>query len=91
MKSDKLLISAINFLSPLVLLCAFFVLADYVNNGFFAVFYSAILVLSSFAIYSLRFFELKLPSLTFVNSLSKIGAFIAMIYLIAILLLLVGN
>ncbi|MES2676838.1 MAG: hypothetical protein V4612_00790 [Pseudomonadota bacterium] len=89
MRSDKLLIAMINFLVPFILLYAFFVLADYVNSGFFSLIYATILLIISFLIYSTKFADLKLSSLVSIKIISWIGLLIAITYLTIILFLLV--
>ncbi len=89
MRSDKLLVAMINFLVPFILLYAFFVLADYVNSGFFSLIYATILVVIAFLIYSTKFSDLKLSSLVSVKLVSWIGLLIAVTYLVVILLLLI--
>jgi len=89
MRSDKLLIAMINFLVPFIMLYAFFVLADYVNNGFFSLIYATILLIISFLIYSTKFADLKLSSLVSIKIISWIGLLIAITYLTIILFLLV--
>lgn len=89
MRSDKLLIAMINFLVPFIMLYAFFVLADYVNNGFFSLIYATILLIISFLIYSTKFADLKLSSLVSIKIISWIGLLIAIAYLTIILFLLV--
>jgi len=89
MRSDKLLVAMINFLVPFILLYAFFVLADYINSGFFSLIYATILVVIAFLIYSTKFSDLKLSSLVSVKLVSWIGLVIAVAYLVIILLLLI--
>jgi len=89
MRSDKLLVAMINFLVPFILLYAFFVLADYINSGFFSLIYATILVVIAFLIYSTKFSDLKLSSLVSVKLVSWIGLVIAVTYLVIILLLLI--
>jgi hypothetical protein len=89
MRSDKLLVAMINFLVPFILLYAFFVLADYSNNGFFSLIYTTILVVIAFLIYSTKFVDLKLSSLVSVKLFSWVGLLIAIVYLVVILLLLI--
>lgn len=89
MKSDKLLITMINFLVPFILLYAFFALADYVKSGFFSLLYATILFIITFLIYSVKFVDLKLSSIISVKLISWIGLVIAMVYLSIILLLLI--
>ncbi len=93
MKSDKFLIAMINFLVPVILLYAFFVLADYFHNGFFSIIYAALLVIISFLIYSAKFADSKLSSLISTKLISSIGLLITIAYLIIILFLLadIGN
>lgn len=88
MRSDKLLIAMINFLVPFIMLYAFFVLADYMNNGFFSLIYATILLIISFLIYSTKFANLKLSSLVSTKIISWIGLLIAITYLTIILFLL---
>ena len=71
------------------MLYAFFVLADYVNNGFFSLIYATILLIISFLIYSTKFADLKLSSLVSIKIISWIGLLIAIAYLTIILFLLV--
>jgi hypothetical protein len=89
MRSDKLLVAMINFLVPFILLYVLFVLADYVNSGFFSLIYATILVVIAFLIYSTKFSDLKLSSLVSVKLVSWIGLLIAVTYLVVILLLLI--
>ena len=79
----------INFLVPFILLYAFFVLADYINSGFFSLIYTTILVVIAFLIYSTKFSDLKLSSLVSIKLVSWIGLLIAVTYLVVILLLLI--
>ncbi len=79
----------INFLVPFILLYAFFALANYANNGFFALVYATILVVIAFLIYSAKFTELKLSSLVSIKLISWLGLLIAVVYLIIILLFLI--
>jgi len=89
MRSDKLLITMINFLVPFILLDGFFVLADYTNGGFFSIIYATILVAIAFLIYSIKFTDLRLPSLMLVKLVSWVGLIVAIVYLTIILLLLI--
>lgn len=89
MKSDKLLINMINFLVPLVLLDAFFSLANYSHDGFFSLIYATILLIIAFLIYSVKFVDLKLSSLVSVKIISWLGLLIALAYLGIVLLLLI--
>ena len=60
MKKDLILSSLINFLVPIIFLYGLFFLADFFANGFFAFIYSIVLFVSSFMIFSVRFFDVKI-------------------------------
>ena len=79
----------INFLAPFILLYAVFILADYINGGFFAIIYAIILVIIAFLIYSAKFTDLQLSSLVSIKIVSWVGLLIAVVYLVIILLLLI--
>ncbi|MFT5702984.1 MAG: hypothetical protein ACJAZX_000685 [Rickettsiales bacterium] len=89
MRSDKFLSAMINFLVPMILLYGFFVLTDYLNNGFFALIYATILLVIAFVIFSAKFSDLKFSSLISIKIISWIGLLIAISYLAIILFLLI--
>jgi len=60
MKRDLILSSLINFLVPIIFLYGLFFLVDFFANGFFAFIYSIVLFVSSFMIFSVRFFDVKI-------------------------------
>jgi hypothetical protein len=88
MKNDLILTALVNFLVPIILLYAFFSLADYINNGLFSVIYSAILFIIAFMIYSTKFGGLESYMMISIKLISWIGILIVVIYLLFILLLL---
>jgi hypothetical protein len=88
MKNDVILTALVNFLVPIILLYAFFSLADYIYNGLFSVVYAAILFIIAFMIYAAKFGGLESYALISIKLISWVGVLISAIYLIFILLLL---
>lgn len=89
MKNDIVLVSLINFLVPIILLYAFFSLADCLSKGFSSVIYSTILFIIAFVIYSVKFSDAKPSALIGVHLISWLGFTISIIYLIMVLLFLI--
>ena len=63
MKNDAVLSSLINFLVPIIFLYALFCLVNFIETGFFAIIYSAVLLVSGFMIYLVRFPGIKYHSI----------------------------
>ena len=88
MKDDIILTALINFLVPMILLYAFFALAECLSSGFFSVIYSIILFVAAFMIYSTRFDGLRSSAITSIDLIAWIGLAVFLFYLIVVLLLI---
>ena len=88
MKNDVILTALVNFLVPIILLYAFFSLADYIHSGLFSMVYSAILFIIAFMIYAAKFGGLESYVIVSIKLISWSLILISAIYLLFILLLL---
>lgn len=83
MKNDLIISSLINFLVPIIFLYGLFFLADFFANGFFAFIYSAVLFVSGFMIFAVRFD--RLPALASFEFVSFFVLLLCFSYVVAIL------
>jgi len=85
MKNDPILSALINFLVPIIFLYGLFFLADFFESGFFAFIYSVVLFVSGFMIFSVKFSNMKMPSLVHFEFFSFFALLLSISYLVAIL------
>ena len=85
MKNDPILSALINFLVPIIFLYGLFFLADFFESGFFAFIYSVVLFASGFMIFSVKFSNMKMPSLVHFEFFSFFALLLSISYLVAIL------
>ena len=88
MKNDPILSALINFLVPVIFLYGLFFLADFLQSGFFAFIYSAVLFVSGVMIFSVRFSDSKLATPIQFEFFSFFIFLLLIAYLIATLLLI---
>jgi hypothetical protein len=87
MKNDPILSALINFLVPIIFLYGLFFLADFIENGFFAFIYSAVLFVSGFMIFSVKFLDIKMSKIFHLEFVSFFILIISISYISAILML----
>lgn len=91
MKKDSIIASLINFLIPLTLLYAAFIITNIFSQGFFAVIYSIFIILAAYTLNLVKFINNDKPAISLAKYLNLLILFIkfaALSYLIAVLLLI---